>query len=94
MEENIIEKIVELTEGNPGAISVLSKIVVYFEVVEDEKERESSILETFNCLEESNIKGSKIWIMFKDRNKGNLQSFLFDVLMTGLEHRKEMKLKN
>lgn len=53
-------------EGNPGALSVLMKLM---------ERGESSILKILT-LDDMNIRGEQIWIAFKDHCKEDLDAFM------------------
>lgn len=63
---NIQTVIMEMSEGNPGAVSVLTQILTNHPM------GFASIL----SLDDMNIRGSQIWVGYKDHCKENLQIFI------------------
>lgn len=50
---NILEDITRMCQGNPGALSVLLQLATVRETI-------------FKALDEREIHGSRIWVLFKD----------------------------
>jgi len=65
-------KIVQLSEGNPGAITVLSKVIGTTNVEKFD--------EVAEVLLNQDITGSDIWVKFKDQNGEDISKFIEDVL--------------
>lgn len=62
MSEEIKDLIIEMSEGNPGAINVMMQMQVF-------KESWKPMLETLNA---NAYTGSKIWMLYKDECKEDL----------------------
>jgi hypothetical protein len=58
---NVSDLLVCLSEGNPGGLTVLRKLI-------DEGE-----IYTILALDNMNIRGPQLWVLFKDLAKGDLQ---------------------
>ena len=63
-----MERIIELCEGNPGAATVLSRL----STIEPVKDHFDSYL---NVLIHYGIKGSMVWILYKDICKSDISLF-------------------
>lgn len=61
----ILELLMLMSEGNPGALSVLSKLI----------DDEIGFILIF-ALDDMNIRGTQIWIGYKDFCKENLEDFI------------------
>lgn len=62
----IMEDLVAMSEGNPGAVSVLAAIL---------KDDDLGYITVLN-LDDMNIRGAQIWIGFKDVCDGDLEKFV------------------
>ena len=58
------KQVQDLCEGNPGALSVLIQLAKY-----------PDWSEMMTYLQEQDIRGSNIWIQYKDENKENIEEF-------------------
>ena len=69
MNDNLRDNIIDICEGNPGGLTVLIQLV--------ELCGEEAINEVAKC---EGLRGSEIWLLFKDENKQLLGSFFSDIL--------------
>ena len=67
MSETLHDVLVELAEGNPGALSVLLEICG------------AGRSELLLKLREAGVKGSAIWTTYKDENGEDLESFMMNL---------------
>lgn len=67
--QNLQNAILTMAEGNPGAITVLGTCL-------KEQGQMDFIIGTLLDLDDMNIRGSQIWIAFKDYCGENLESFI------------------
>jgi hypothetical protein len=58
---------VKMSEGNPGALSVITKVL--------QNDPEMGIFDLLN-LDDMNIRGSQIWVAYKDHCGEDLEQFL------------------
>ncbi len=70
LEDTIIESIVKMAEGNPGAITVMMSLV---------KEVDYGLISIMK-LDDMNLRGWKIWVGFKDFCKSDINKF-YDCIM-------------
>lgn len=66
------KRLVRLSEGNPGAITVLTRIVTS---VPDEQ-----ITPIFDEIEKQELTGPKLWIAFKDYGRENVDQTVSAIL--------------
>lgn len=64
---NLIEMVVDMAEGNPGAVDVLTQIV--------KAEGELGMFTILN-LDDMNIRGPQIWVGYQDYCEGDLAKFV------------------
>ena len=69
MNDNLRDNIIDICEGNPGALTVLIQLV---EVLS-----EQGIAAVAKC---EGLRGSEIWLLFKDENQQQLSGFFADIL--------------
>lgn len=67
LNENLQEMIVKLAEGNPGGLTVLMELY---------KEQEIGVIGTFLHLDDMNIRGSQLWVAYKDYCKKDLSKLI------------------
>lgn len=67
--EDILYK---MSEGNPGAISVLSKLILCYSKEIDPSKWINIVMD----IDDMNIRGSQIWISYKDHCKEDLEEFI------------------
>lgn len=67
LEATVIDLMVAMSEGNPGAINVLANII---------KTNPNSGLITMLSLDDMNIRGSQIWLGYKDHCGQNIDKFI------------------
>jgi hypothetical protein len=64
--DSIEDNIVSLSDGNPGAVTVLTQIV----------QNDPDPREIFNTLDDMNIYGSRIWLGYKDYCGEDIGNFI------------------
>lgn len=62
MNEAMMEKVIELAEGNPGAITVLAQLQSMPELID-------------YLLYETNKRGPDIWVLYKDMCHEDIEAF-------------------
>lgn len=72
--QKLTDLLVNLSEGNPGALNVLVRLV------EDPIFQIDGLFETIQLLIENNIKGPKLWMLFKDRHCEDWVSFAQELM--------------
>lgn len=70
-ESALMNRLVELSDGNPGAATTLSTIV---------NERPGEALQVLETLDAMNIRGSRIWLGYKDYCGQDIDDFVDSVL--------------
>lgn len=67
IDEKMQARILYAADGNPGAITVLGQI--YFQ-------HESEIERVLSALAERNLRGSDIWLIYKQKCQQEIEKFL------------------
>jgi len=65
----VLDILMIMSEGNPGAISVMTQVL-------NEMEQMEGLLGCILNLDDMNIRGSQIWIAYKDHCEQNLKLFI------------------
>ena len=71
---SVMDVMIELAQGNPGAISVLSQIVERSNQVDPDNKL--GFYMTMFMLDDLGINGSSLWMLYKDVCGGTLEKFL------------------
>lgn len=64
---SVMDSLIELAEGNPGAASILARIAA--------QDGPSSVVDLLH-LDDMNIRGVQIWVGYKDHCNSDLDKFL------------------
>ena len=70
LDDQFMNIIMKMSEGNPGAITVLMRLVKG----ESETYGEDGFMALL-CLDDMNIRGGQVWLGFKDHCKEDLEVF-------------------
>lgn len=62
-----------LGDGNPGAYTVVSKL---FEVIEQDETKNYLIMNFISSLMEKNIVGARLWYIYKNESKFDINKFI------------------
>ena len=73
-EMSVMDVMIELAQGNPGAISVLSQVVERSNHVDPDNKL--GFYMTMFMLDDLGINGSSLWMLYKDVCGGTLEKFL------------------
>jgi len=65
--DSIMDVLVKMAEGNPGAVTVMTQIL---------KTRQEDGPAIISALNDMNIRGSQIWVGFKDHCNSNIDRFI------------------
>lgn len=65
--DNVMDVVVKMSEGNPGGLSVLTEIL---------KKEPTDGFFTILTLDDMNIRGTQIWIGYKDHCNSDLDVFI------------------
>lgn len=71
---DVRELIQEISEGNPGALSVFARLAAEFEF--DKDDDRNYLCTVIRDLDDMNIRGSQIWIGLQDFAKGDYARLL------------------
>ncbi len=72
MEQDILEKMINLSQGNPGGITVLSEIYQSYPI--------EFVKRLLDVLEKTEIRGPDIWVLWKNKSNKNYHEFIANVL--------------
>lgn len=72
MDPVVLQKIISLSGGNPGAMSVLAEIY--------KTQPLELVRKLLDVLENSNFKGPDIWVLWKNTSNKDISLFIINVL--------------
>lgn len=67
LDDSVMDVLVKMAEGNPGAVTVMTQIL--------EHEKDKGPLRLLS-LDDMNIRGSQIWVGFKDHCESKIEVFV------------------
>jgi hypothetical protein len=83
--EEIKERIVDVSQGNPGAVTAFMSVLPLFVATLSLPNQQDTYIGWFiDYLKEKGLTGPNLWIRFKDVNNRNAEEMLFGFMEDGL----------
>lgn len=63
----------QLSNGNPGAVTVITQLL---QIMDDDTDKKEEVIAFLNTVLERNIVGARLWYLYKNEAKLNIQNLL------------------